>query len=76
MWTEQSSTIMVFDHDADWPAPGWLLSFGKIFEVGIYQGGVLQEPDGTLHTFTGNTFGGWGNIFIDLCRPHHRWVAD
>ena len=57
MWTAQSSTDMVFNHDADWPAPGWLLSFGKIFYVGAGEG-VLQEPDGTLHTYHTDTLSG------------------
>jgi YD repeat-containing protein len=57
VWTEQSSTDMVFNHDADWPAPGWLLSFGRIIQVSSGQG-VLQEPDGTLHPFTGTQTGG------------------
>jgi hypothetical protein len=57
VWTEQSSTDMVFNHDTDWPAPGWLLSFGRIIQVSSGRG-VLQEPDGTLHPFTGTQTGG------------------
>jgi hypothetical protein len=44
MWTKQTEMVgiehpipepvMVFDHDADWPAPGWLLSLGKVIQVG------------------------------------------
>ena len=60
MWTKQTEMVgiqypipepvMVFDHDADWPAPGWLLSLGKVIQVGS-GGGVLQDSDGTLHPF-------------------------
>ena len=33
----------VFNPDADWPAPGWSLGFGKLTKV------VLIDPDGTRH---------------------------
>jgi hypothetical protein len=47
-WTKQGYGIlakMVFDHDADWPAPGWSLSLGKVIQVGS-SSGVLQDSDG------------------------------
>jgi hypothetical protein len=36
LWTNQGqngSGYFVFNHDADWPAPGWCLGFGKIVQV-------------------------------------------
>jgi RHS repeat-associated protein len=44
----------VFDIDADWPAPGWSLGFGKIIAVSTQTSltaSILVEPDGTRHPF-------------------------
>jgi RHS repeat-associated protein len=49
MWTHQS-TYTVFNHDHDWPAPGWSLGFGKIVQVGLHEG-VLEDQDGTPHPY-------------------------
>lgn len=43
---------MVFDHDQGWPAPAWSLGFGKIVRIGSI-GVALEDPDGTLHLFSG-----------------------
>jgi RHS repeat-associated protein len=53
LWTNDAVpgyTDLVFDHDADWPAPGWSLGFGKVVQVDLH-GGVLVDPDGTPHPY-------------------------
>ena len=53
LWTNDAlpgDTDLVFDHDADWPAPGWSLGFGKVVQVDLH-GGVLVDPDGTPHPY-------------------------
>jgi hypothetical protein len=55
LWTNNgasasNSNYLVFNHDADWPAPGWSLGFGKIVQVGLH-GGMLTDPDGTPHKY-------------------------
>jgi len=41
---------MYYDIDADWPAPGWSLGFGKLVATG--QGSMLVDADGTRHPLT------------------------
>ena len=53
IWTNQGgggSPYFVFDHDLDRPAPGWSLGFGKVVQVGLHQG-LLVDADGTPHKF-------------------------
>lgn len=50
LWTTAGPDI-VFDIDADWPAPGWSLGFGRLLDVG--QQSMLVDADGTRHPFAG-----------------------
>lgn len=57
VWTNQATNgnYLVFNHDADWPAAGWSLGFGKIVQVGRYRG-ALVDPDGTTHKYASGQF--------------------
>jgi hypothetical protein len=50
LW-HKAGTQRSFNIDTDWPAPGWLLGFGKL-EVAGQQGNLLIEPDGMRHPLT------------------------
>jgi RHS repeat-associated protein len=52
---------MVFDQDNGWPAPGWSLGFGKVVQMGSTAGGI-EDADGTLHQFQGNSYYGRTNL--------------
>ncbi|HWT02747.1 MAG TPA: hypothetical protein VN256_21040, partial [Pyrinomonadaceae bacterium] len=57
LWNKAGSEIS-YDIDKGWPAPGWNLGFGKMLALGINNGAMIVEPDGTRHPFTGTiTFG-------------------
>jgi RHS repeat-associated protein len=62
LWNK-AGTVMNYDIDRDWPAPGFALGFGKLFGMG--GGSMLIDADGTRHTFTGVlTPYSWGSEFI------------
>ncbi len=52
IWHKANSEI-TFDIDRDWPAPGWSLGFGKIVSMGLGNGFMMIEADGTRHPYTG-----------------------
>lgn len=57
VWNKAGSQI-TFDIDRDWPAPGWSLGFGKVVGLGVNNGGMLVDADGTRHPYSGTvTFG-------------------
>jgi len=45
-----STSPMIFDIDHDWPAPGWLLGFGKMISIGDRKC-MLVARDGTRHPY-------------------------
>jgi len=64
VWNKANSAIN-FDIDRDWPAPGWSLGFGKLVGLGVYNGSMLVDADGTRHGFTGNiTIYNGGTYFV------------
>jgi RHS repeat-associated protein len=64
LWNKAGSQIG-FDNDRGWPAPGWSLGFGKILSLGVNNGAIILEADGTRHAFTGTiTQFSWGTSFV------------
>jgi RHS repeat-associated protein len=52
LWNKSGSQ-MTYDIDRGWPAPGWSLGFGKMLAMGVYNGGMLVDADGTRHSYSG-----------------------
>jgi RHS repeat-associated protein len=64
LWNKAQSQIS-FDLDRGWPAPGWSLGFGKILGMGVFNGGMIVDADGTRHGFSGViTEFPWGTTFV------------
>src|SRR5216684_1141301 len=64
VWNKSGSE-MTYDIDRGWPAPGWSLGFGKLLGMGVYNGGMLVDADGTRHSYTGTiTPYNWGTTFV------------
>jgi len=53
LWQQTNSKNFVFDHDHDWPAPGWSLGFGQIYAAGS-SAFIIQDADATRHLCVGN----------------------
>jgi YD repeat-containing protein len=53
LWQSTTSGTFVFDHDWDWPAPGWSLGYGKIYPAGS-SGFIIQDADATRHLCVGS----------------------
>ena len=52
LWLKTNDYTIVYNHDHDWPAPGWSLGFGKAERIGSI-GVALKDADGTIHPFAG-----------------------
>jgi YD repeat-containing protein len=52
LWQQTNSKNFVFDHDHDWPAPGWSLGFGQIYVAGS-SAFIIQDADATRHLCVG-----------------------
>jgi RHS repeat-associated protein len=52
LWNK-AGTQLTFDIDRGWPAPGWTLGFGKLLGMGVDNGSMLVEADGTRHGYSG-----------------------
>lgn len=64
LWNKAGNNIN-YDIDRDWPAPGWNLGFGKMQALGIYNGSILIDGDGTRHPYTGTiTIYNWGTTGV------------
>jgi len=64
LWNKAGTQIS-FDNDRGWPAPGFSLGFGKLLGMGVYNGGMLVDADGTRHSYGGTiTFYNWGTHFV------------
>jgi RHS repeat-associated protein len=64
LWNKAGSQIS-FDNDRGWPAPGFSLGFGKLLGMGVYNGGMLVDADGTRHGYSGVvTPYNWGTTFV------------
>lgn len=64
LWNKAGSQIS-YDNDRGWPAPGFNLGFGKLLGMGVYNGGMLVDADGTRHSYTGSiTFYNWGTYAV------------
>jgi len=64
LWNKAGNQIS-FDIDRGWPAPGFSLGFGKLLGMGVYNGGMLVDADGTRHGYIGslNVYN-WGTHFV------------
>jgi len=60
VWNKSGNQIN-FDIDRGWPAPGFSLGFGKLLGMGVYNGGMLVDADGTRHSYAG-TVSPYGNF--------------
>jgi RHS repeat-associated protein len=64
LWNKADTQIS-YDNDRGWPAPGFNLGFGKLLGMGVYNGGMLVDADGTRHGYTGSiTFYNWGTYGV------------
>lgn len=64
VWNKAGSQIN-YDNDRGWPAPGFNLGFGKMLGMGVYNGGMLVDADGTRHAYSGSiTFYSWGTYGV------------
>lgn len=63
LWNKAGSQVS-FDNDRGWPAPG-SLGFSKILGMGVFNGGMIVEADGTRHGYSGTvTEFSWGTTFV------------
>lgn len=64
LWNKAGSQIS-YDNDRGWPAPGFSLGFGKLLGMGINNGCMLVDADGTRHGYTGSiNFYNWGTFGV------------
>jgi RHS repeat-associated protein len=56
LWNKAGSEIS-YDIDKGWPGPGWNLGFGKLLGMGVANGSMIVDPDGTRHPYTGTITG-------------------
>jgi RHS repeat-associated protein len=64
LWNSAGSQIS-YDNDRGWPAPGFNLGFGKMLGMGVYNGCMLVDADGSRHGYTGSiTFYNWGTVGV------------
>jgi RHS repeat-associated protein len=55
LWNK-AGTVINYDNDRGWPGPGFSLGFGKMLGMGVYNGAMLVDADGTRHGYTGNIY--------------------
>jgi RHS repeat-associated protein len=65
VWNKAAPKIN-FDIDRDWPAPGWSLGFGKIVGLGVDNGSMIIDADGTRHGFSGTVVYGPNQNYTDF----------
>jgi RHS repeat-associated protein len=65
VWNKANSQI-TFDIDRDWPAPGWSVGFGKLLGLGVNNGSMIVDADGTRHSFTGQVVYGPNQNYTDF----------
>lgn len=53
LWSKANS-VMTYNADAGYPAPGWSLGFGRMIYTGTSGGCMMVAPDGTRRSFSGN----------------------
>ena len=64
LWNKAGTSSITYDIDHGWPAPGFSIGFGKMIALGINNGAMLVDADGTRHSFNGSIqFFSWGTIF-------------
>ena len=64
LWNKAGNQIS-YDNDRGWPAPGFSLGFGKVMGMGVMNGGMIVDADGTRHSYSGDvTVFNWGTTFV------------
>ncbi|PYS21225.1 MAG: hypothetical protein DMF72_18120, partial [Acidobacteria bacterium] len=64
LWNKAGSQIS-YDNDRGWPAPGFSLGFGKLLGMGVYNGCMIVDANGTRHSYTGSiNFYNWGTYGV------------
>ena len=58
LWHNDGDGNIVYDIDKGSPAPGWSIGFGKIMDAGSSGGAILEDPNGTRHSYEGDTVAG------------------
>ena len=53
LWNKAGNQI-TYDIDRGWPAPGWNLGLGKMLAMGVNNGAMIVDADGTRHSYDGN----------------------
>jgi hypothetical protein len=67
VWNKTESTSKInFDIDRDWPAPGWSIGFGKVMGMGVDNGSMLVDADGTRHAYKGIVTHGPNDNYTDF----------
>ena len=62
LWNKAGSQI-TYDIDKDWPGPGWSLGLGKLIGMGVNNGSMIVDADGTRHSYTGTVYYGYNNSY-------------
>jgi RHS repeat-associated protein len=65
LWNKAGSEIS-YDIDKGWPGPGWNLGFGKLLGMGVANGSMIVDPDGTRHAYTGTVTVGPNQAYTDF----------
>jgi RHS repeat-associated protein len=65
LWNK-AGTQLTFDIDRGWPAPGWNLGFGKLLGMGVDNGSMLADADGTRHGYSGTVTYGPNNNYTNF----------
>jgi RHS repeat-associated protein len=65
LWNKSNSE-MTYDIDRGWPAPGWSLGFGKILGMGVDNGSLLIDADGTRHGYSGTVTYAYDYSYTDF----------
>ncbi len=60
LWHKDGSEI-IYDIDKGAPAPGWDIGFGKILDMDTTGGAMLEDPNGTRHSYDGEIVGSGSN---------------
>lgn len=65
LWNKANSEI-TYDIDRGWPGPGWNLGFGKVVGMGVYNGSMIVDADGTRHSYSGTVTVGPNQNYTDF----------
>ena len=54
-----------YDIDKGFPGPGWNIGFGKMMDMGSTGGAMMEDIDGTRHSYDGttNSYGAYSTYY-------------